>query len=663
MLELSIVVTIIQLLVMGFFIYFLSGRLMGTKLNMIKRILSAVLSVGLTTFIFWYSYFRHTNFFNQDVVEQVSNITTLVWFGSMLLISMLFYLIFELFDPKQESDFQANQENTFLKIRSNYYRKRRLAQVFRIAFKQGIGKALQYKRSYENDRYIAVVLRNILEETGGIFIKFGQVLSTRKDILPPVFIEEFSKLQQNVRAMPSDEVQQIIRREFGEDPSVYFKYFSESPLAAGSIGQVHRAQLRDTNEEVIVKVLRSDVTRIMNKDLDILLHFAMWLEEESIWAENLGFYQLATGFASGLREEINFDIERRNMEQITNALKGSDHNVRIPKVYPELSNRKILVMEYIKGVSITKATPLLKQRGIPQQKVLGEIYGAFLEQLLVAGVFHADPHPGNVYVMEETGEPVFLDFGAAGRIGPLQNRGLRTLLIGIARNDVKIMAQGLENLVTDGNLKNRARLEQDLSQLLISIQYMDKISTETLIQRLFDIMKSHELKLYPMVSMALRALITMDGTLSSVDPHYDIFNEAKRFSIDNKQELAQTLTVDELKTTAVQEMILLMPQLRDMPRRVDQIFQNFERGEMTVKADIFADTKNATFISHWLSLLILLTVAITFSFISVALLAIAQFIDGMYAVYLNTAAFVGLFLSAVILVRLSVQALRYSKRI
>jgi len=325
---------------MGFFIYFLSGRLMGTKLNMIKRILSAVLSVGLTTFIFWYSYFRHTNFFNQDVVEQVSNITTLVWFGSMLLISMLFYLIFELFDPKQESDFQANQENTFLKIRSNYYRKRRLAQVFRIAFKQGIGKALQYKRSYENDRYIAVVLRNILGETGGIFIKFGQVLSTRKDILPPVFIEEFSKLQQNVRAMPSDEVQQIIRREFGEDPSVYFKYFSESPLAAGSIGQVHRAQLRDTNEEVIVKVLRSDVTRIMNKDLDILLHFAMWLEEESIWAEDLGFYQLATGFASGLREEINFDIERRNMEQITNALKGSDHNVRIPKVYPELSNRK-----------------------------------------------------------------------------------------------------------------------------------------------------------------------------------------------------------------------------------------------------------------------------------------------------------------------------------
>ncbi|WP_235073169.1 ABC1 kinase family protein [Kurthia huakuii] len=663
MLCLNIIILILQLVVMGVFIYFLSGRLMGTKLNMIKLVLSAVLSVVLTTFVFWYSYFRHTNYLNQDVLQQVSNIGTLVWFGSMLLIAMLFYLIFELFDPKQESDFQANQENALLKIRSNYYRKRRLAQVFRIAFKQGIGKALQYKRSYENDRYIAVVLRNILEETGGIFIKFGQVLSTRKDILPPVFIEEFSKLQQNVRPMPTDEVQQIIRREFGEDPSVYFKYFAEQPFAAGSIGQVHRAQLRETNEEVVVKVLRSDVTRIMNKDLDILLHFAMWLEEESTWAENLGFYQLATGFANGLREEINFDIERRNMEQITNALKNSGHKVRIPKVYPELSNRKILVMEYMKGVPITKSAPLLKQRGIEQQQVLSELYGAFLEQLLVAGVFHADPHPGNVYVMEDTGEPVFLDFGAAGRIGPLQNRGLRTLLIGIARNDVKIMAQGLENLVTDGNLKNRASLEQDLSQLLISIQYMDKISTETLVQRLFDIMKSHELKLYPMVSMALRALITIDGTLSSVNPQYDIFNEAKRFSIENKEDLAQAVTFDELKTTAVQEMILLMPQLRDIPRRVDQIVQNFERGEMTVKANIFADAKNATFISHWLSLLILLTVAVTFGFISVALLAIAQFINGMYAVYLNTAAFVGLFLSSVILVRLSVQALRYSKRI
>ena len=636
---------------------------MGTKLNLAKRIFSAVLSVVLTTFVFWYSYFRHTDYEQQDVIAQVSNISTLIWIGSMLLISMLLYLIFELFDPKQESDFTQGHENALLRVRSNYYRKRRMAQVFRIAFKQGIGKALQYKRSYENDRYIAIVLRNILEETGGIFIKFGQVLSTRKDILPKAYIEEFSKLQQNVKPMPTAEVLSIMTRELGQDPHQYFKYFSNEPIAAGSIGQVHRAQLRDTDEEVVVKILRSDVTRIMNKDLDILLHFAMWLEEESTWAENLGFLQLATGFANSLREEINFDIERRNMEQITNALKGSGHQVRIPKVYPMLSNRKILVMEYIQGISITKAGPLMAQHRVDPHDVLRSVYGAFLEQLLVAGIFHADPHPGNVYIMEENGEPVFLDFGAAGRIGPLQNRGLRTLLIGIARNDAKIMAQGLENLVTDGNLKHRANLEQDLSQLLISIQYMDKISTETLVQRLFDIMKSHELKLYPMVSIALRALITIDGTLSSVDPHYDIFNEAKRFAVENKEDLAQAVSIDELKTTAVQEMILLLPQVRDMPRRFDQIVQNFERGEMKVKADLFADEKNATFISHWLSLLILLTVAVTFGVISVALLAIAQFINGMYAIYLNTASFVGLFLSAVILVRLSVQALRYSKRI
>lgn len=636
---------------------------MGTKLNLAKRIFSAILSVVLTTFVFWYSYFRHTDYQQQDVIAQVSDISTLIWIGSMLLISMLLYLIFELFDPKQESDFTQGHGNALLRIRSNYYRKRRMAQVFRIAFKQGIGKALQYKRSYENDRYIAIVLRNILEETGGIFIKFGQVLSTRKDILPKAYIEEFSKLQQNVKPMPTVEVLSIMTRELGQDPHQYFKYFSNEPIAAGSIGQVHRAQLRETDEEVVVKILRSDVTRIMNKDLDILLHFAMWLEEESTWAENLGFLQLATGFANSLREEINFDIERRNMEQITNALKGSGHQVRIPKVYPALSNRKILVMEYIQGISITKAGPLMAQHRVDPQDVLRSVYGAFLEQLLVAGVFHADPHPGNVYVMEENGEPVFLDFGASGRIGSLQNRGLRTLLIGIARNDAKIMAQGLENLVTDGNLKHRASLEQDLSQLLISIQYMDKISTETLVQRLFDIIKSHELKLYPMVSIALRALITIDGTLSSVDPHYDIFNEAKRFAVENKEDLAQAVSIEELKTTAVQEMILLLPQVRDMPRRLDQIVQNFERGEMTVKADLFADEKNAGFISHWLSLLILLTVAVTFGIISVALLAIAQFINGMYAIYLNTASFVGLFLSAVILVRLSVQALRYSKRI
>lgn len=659
----SIVFTILQLIVMSLLVYIISGRLLGTKLNFFKRFFSTVMSVALTTFVMWYSYFRHSDYLNRDFVQQFLDTSTFIWFGSMLFIAMLFYLIFELFDPKQQSDFSENSENIFVRARSNYYRNRRFAQVFRIAFKQGIGKALQYKRSFENDRYIAIILRNIMEDSGGIFVKFGQVLSTRKDILPPAFIEEFSKLQQNVKPMTADEVEKILKRQFGEEFNTIFRYFNEQPIAAGSIGQVHRAQLKETGEEVIVKILRSEVTRIMNKDLDILIHFSAWLEAESVWAENLGFHQLAIGFARSLREEINFDIERQNMEQISNALDGREQRVRIPKVYAAYCNRHILVMEYIQGVPITQAAHLMEQRNENMEEALSTVYRAFLEQLLVAGVFHADPHPGNVYIAEKDGKPVFLDFGAVGRLGAIQNQGLRTLLIGIATNDAKVMTLGLESLITDGEIKERAKLEQELSQLLISIQFVSKISTEQLVQRLFDIMRMHELKLYPMVSVALRALITMDGTLSSVNPKFDIFNEAKRFSVAHKKEFIPDASIANIKATVAQEVALLLPQLRDLPRRAERVIQHFEKGEMTVKMDVLSDKKTSSFITHWASLFILLVVAVTFGFISVALLAIGQYMTSPYAVYLNTGAYVGLFLSSVILVRLSVQALRYSKRI
>ena len=179
--------TALQLIGIGLLIYFVSGRLIGTKLNFIKKVLSATLSVVFTTFVYWYSYLRHTDFPKEDMIQEVTNISTLVWIGSMLLIAMLFYLILELFDPiklGERGERLTGNRNIITRLRGSWRRQRRLSQVFRIAFRQGIGRTLSYKRTYENDRFLASILRKTLEDCGGIFIKFGQVLSTRKDILP-----------------------------------------------------------------------------------------------------------------------------------------------------------------------------------------------------------------------------------------------------------------------------------------------------------------------------------------------------------------------------------------------------------------------------------------------------------------------------------------------
>lgn len=657
--------TALQLIGIGILNYFVSGRLIGTKLNFTKKVLSATLSVVFTTFVYWYSYLRHTNFPKEDMIYEVNNIGTLVWIGSMLLITMLFYLILELFDPiklGERGERLTGNRNIIMRVRGTWKRQRRLTQVFRIAFKQGVGRTLKYKRTYENDRFLATTLRNTLEECGGIFIKFGQVLSTRKDILPQAFIEELSKLQQNVKPMTAEQLHTQLSIGLQKPLEEVFKYFDDQPLAAGSIGQVHKAVLRETGEEVIVKLLRSNVTSVINQDLDILLHFSEWLVEESSWAENLGIHQLATGFANSLREEINFEIEARNMEQLTNALRKDKKSVKIPKVYKQYSNRMILVIEYIHGVSIRDSAILLRKHGIKENDLMRSIYDTFLQQLLVTGVFHADPHPGNIFVLEKTGQACFLDFGAVGRIGPLQQQGLRTLFIGIERNDPRIVLEGLKYLIQDGEIHEEDNLIQSLSQLLIQLSYLDKISVEELVQNLFTIIQKFELRLYPMVGVALRALITLEGSLNILDTNYNLFTEAKHFTSRNKKDFLPVSNFRDAKEMLEQELVMLLPTLQDLPRRFENMAETIEKGKVTVKLDVFSERASSSFVNQWLSLFMLLLVGITFGIISVSLLAISQFIHSVSAIYLNTASFLGLFLSGVILVRLSIHAIRSSKK-
>ncbi len=658
--------TTLQLIGIGILIYFVSGRLIGTKLNFIKKVLSATLSVVFTTFVYWYSYLRYTEFPKEDMIKEVTNISTLVWIGSMLLITMLFYLILELFDPIQlgeRGERLAGNRNIIYRIRSGWRRQRRLTQVFRIAFKQGVGRTLSYKRTYENDRYLANTLRNTLEECGGIFIKFGQVLSTRKDILPPAFIEELEKLQQHVKPMTIDQLHEQLAKGLQKPLGEVFKFFDDDPLAAGSIGQVHRAVLKDNGDEVIVKILRPEVTSLITQDLEILLNFSKWLTEESSWAENIGLHHLATGFADNLREEINFEIEARNMEQMTNALTADKKCCEIPKVYKQYSNKMILVIEFIHGVSIRDSSLLLKQHGIKEKEMLRSIYDTFLQQMLVTGIFHADPHPGNIYVLEETGQPCFLDFGAVGRLGPIHQQGLRTLFIGIERNDPKIVLEGLKDVIQDGEIQDEESLLQSISQLLVQLSYLNTISVEELVQSLFSITQKFELRLYPMVGVALRALITLEGTLNVLDTKFDLFIEAKRFTSKNKKDFLPVKSLKDAKEMFEQELVMLIPTLQDLPRRLESMADTIGKGKVTVKLDVFSEKASSTFVNKWLSNFMLLLVGITIGIISVSLLAITQFIHSASAIYLNTASFLGLFLSAVILVRLSIYAIRTSKKV
>jgi len=659
----SAINAILQILFVSIIIFFISGRLIGSNVNLFRRVLSVIISVSFTTFVFWYTYIRE----NPKYEDGVVSVATLLWIGSMLLISMLIYLFFELFDPiaLDESAGRYAEKKTIFRKVINYWRyQKRLRTVVKAAVTNGITRTVKYARNRDTDKQLAIALRATLEESGGIFIKFGQVLSTRKELFSPVFTEELKKLQQKVSPMTYDEVTAILKENYSRDVDEIFSFFEEKPLAAASIGQVHRAVLRDTHEEVVVKLLRPQVKTIMREDLGILLEFADWITAKSQWAESMGFKALAEGFANSMKEETDFSIEARNMIQIRNILKNSKLNVKIPRVYEQYSNENILVMEYVKGVSIAELDKIEDQYYIDRSELARKLICSYLEQALVSGIFHADPHPGNIAVNPETGELILMDFGAVCRLSGQQLEGLKLFFIGIQQSDPSILYDAISLLIKNKDEIDRQELEQAIGQILLKISFVNKVPTDETIYSIFTVIREAGLQFYSQVSLALRVIVTLDGTLNMIDSNINIFEEAREFTKDYMKASIRKPFKEPVETMEKlqEELALLIPNLRKIPRRFDQLVRKIEDGKVTLHHDIFSDKTNAKFVTQLFSKFVLLMVGITFGIISTALLAISQFIETVYAIYLNTAAYLGLFLCSILLVRLSIQAIRDMKK-
>ncbi len=657
----------IQVVLIAFFIYYVSGKLMGSQINFMKRILSVLISVFFTIFVYWYAYLRNTDLFSENFVYAYMDVNTIIWIGSTLLISMLLYLFFELFGPIDRVEMKGRrreQKTILLRLRSQWRSQKRMRQVFQIAFKNGVSRTLKYSRQRDNDKEIAIALRDTLEQSGGIFIKFGQVLSTRKDLLPPAFIEELEKLQQQVKPLSAEQVRGMLDRNFPFELDEVFEEFDMVPLASASIGQVHKATLKDSNQQVVVKILRPEVKDMIRDDLNILLEFVQWISDKSSWADSLGLCELANGFAENLREEVNFELEIRNALQISNSLKESKYELKIPHVYTELSNHSIIVFDFIEGESVATGEVLFDSLKIDREEFARTVLYSFFDQMLYAGIFHADPHPGNIFIDREDGIPVLLDFGAVGRLAEPQQEGMKMFLIGIQHNDADMLYDAVTLLVEDYDHIDRAKMEQAMSQILLRISYVPQIPTEELIQHFFKVVRKFGLNFYPSVGMAMRSMITLEGTLKMIQVDFDIFSEAQEYSSDYLISKIKKpfKNPKEIVNRVEEELALLLPTIRKIPRRIDKLVQRVEGGKITLHHDIFSDKNNTKFITHLFSRFILLMVGITFGIISVSLLAIAQFIETSYAIYLNTAAYVGLFLCAVLLVRLSIQAIRLMKR-
>ncbi|MET0921180.1 MAG: AarF/ABC1/UbiB kinase family protein, partial [Acidimicrobiia bacterium] len=418
------------LLIPAFFFSFAAAALVGRVLG-VRRSFLATLLTGLIGWLVGLLVALAVAGDHPDATENFArNLFLFALFGAMAAAVWLEFLA----RPGMIARAQTGMQSVPHPLRSVRLRSRqvrRSAEITRIAMRTGLAPSLGLGRSARTGdggvRPPTVRrLRLALEECGGMFVKLGQVLSTRGDLISADAAAELSLLQDDVRPDGRDEILELLEEELDASLDEVFAHFDWKPVAAASIGQVYRAQLPD-GSPVVVKVQRPGVGDQVAVDLSVLEELGRVAESRTSWGSEYHVRELVDEFGARLREELDYRIEARNARTIRASLPNNSR-VYIPSVYEELSTSRVLVMEWLDGVDVRQVA-WSEARPSDRTRIADQLLRTFLEQMLASGVFHADPHPGNVMLLAD-GRLALIDFGAAGRLDPVELSALRDMMAG-----------------------------------------------------------------------------------------------------------------------------------------------------------------------------------------------------------------------------------------
>ena len=362
-------------------------------------------------------------------------------------------------------------------------------------------------------------IRMAIEEMGPVHIKFGQMLSNRKDILPEEFIIELQKLQDNVEVEKID-VRKKLDLELGIDVNDYFSEIEENPMASASIGQVFRAKLK-TGEKVVIKIQRENIRPVVEADLGIMKNLVKTLEKYYDDLKRMNISEIVESFEKMLNEELSLNNELNNMLRFANNFKN-DSRIHVPVVYKTLSNDRILTMEMIEGFKITDAENIIKI-GIETKKVARTGLDLYLTQFLKHGFFHADPHPGNIFI-KENGQIVFIDFGAMGRLYPNERELLINLIIYSLKKDVKKMIETIRELAVKFEVADEKKFERELYGLieLVDENSLENIDVVTIFEKARKIFSNNQILLSEDIYLLVKGIGQIEGIGRHLDPTLNI---------------------------------------------------------------------------------------------------------------------------------------------
>lgn len=462
----------------------------------------------------------------------------------------------------------------------------RYSQISRIAVRHGLGAYLSGRRepTQQQRAELARRLRQALDEAGVAFVKLGQILSTRRDLLPHEFVDELGLLQNQAAPVEWPIVERLLAEELDAPVSEVFESVDPEPLAAASIAQVHLAKMR-TGEQVVIKIQRPGIESVVERDLDIMLRIAQMLNDRADWARSIGIRDLAEGFAEALREELDFTLEARNMISVAAARSYDNDNVVMSRAHVELSTRRVLIMDYLDGVSLAKATPIIEQLSLDRRELARTLLHALLTQIMVDGVFLADPHPGNLMLLRD-GRLGLLDFGSVGRLDTSIRAILRRVLLAVDAADPVALSDALVDTLDRPEGINEAGLERAIGRFMALHLGPGLPIRVEMFTDLLRLVTRHGVSVPPEMAAVFRALATVEGTLTELCPGFDLIGESRTFAATHLQ---PEIRPESWRATALAEATTLLPLIRRIPRRLDRITSALEHGQLSTGVRPFAN--------------------------------------------------------------------------
>ena len=370
-------------------------------------------------------------------------------------------------------------------------------------------------------------IRMALEELGPSFIKLGQVLSTRPDLVPVEFVKELSKLQDKVPASPYTDIQKIITAELGAPPGEIFAHFEKTPFASASIGQVHLAELSE-GDPVAVKVQRPGIQKTIEVDLEIMLHLATLMERH---VEEMSLHQpvrIVEEFAKTLEREIDYSFEATAMERTAGQFLD-DRTIYIPKVYREHTTSRVITMEYVEGIKVSHIDQL-DAAGLDRRLITQRGADLLLKQIFQYGFFHADPHPGNIFVLPDN-VICLIDFGMTGTVSLQVREDFVELIDAVVHKQESRATFVLLKLTNREGEPDMRTLEKDVAEFIGQHLFkpLKDIELGKLLQQLLDTAAIHRLVIPPDIFVMMKALATVEGVALALDPEFDMIARATPF--------------------------------------------------------------------------------------------------------------------------------------